>query len=268
MKYLPILAILTVFLFSCKSYLEYTSGTKELNYSFPIEKTKRYANLEKALKSPDDVIFLDISSNSFSNPNEGFKKLNESLPKFKNLKKLTLTCYGIENSNFPKNIFNCHHLEFLVISGFRQLNHNHLSQLSDLKNIVFLSLGNCNLKSIPDQVLQLKSLEGLDLGLNNIASIPAEIGQLKNLRTIDLTNNCLKTFPMNLAECTKLEWIDVNNAEGSDKEALDRLGYCMNEIDNIQNLDKFNSLKELSLFQTMNADDINKLKVTYPHIKF
>lgn len=264
MKQIILSMIIAIFCISCKSYMEYTAGTKELNYSFSKAKAKRYSSLEKALKAPDKVVFLDISLGS----NSAAKQLNDNLTKFKNLKKLTINCYGVSNSNFPQNIFKCSNLEFLVIFGFENLDHQNLKELNKLDKLVFLSLTNCNLKFIPKYVYQLNKLEGLDLTLNNISSIPNEIGSLKTLRTIDLTNNCLTRFPMNLSNCSKLEWIDVNNAEGDNKAAMERLGFCINQINKIEDLNSFASLKEVSVFRSVNTYEISRLKKAYPNIKF
>lgn len=253
-------------MYSCKSYLEYTEGTSELNYSFN-SKIKRYGNLEKALKKPESVIFLDINLSAEKNLKMILKTLNLNIEKFKSLKKLTILSNGIDLNYFPENIFNCKKLEFLVLQRFKNLKPSVINSISKLEHMVFLGLPASNIKKIPNSILTLKKLEGLDLSTNGISEIPKEISNLDNLKIIDLTNNCLTSFPSELSNCYKLEYLDVNNAEGKDTEQLTKLGCCYNTMTNFDSLSEFKKLKSLSLFMVISNEERQKLKLKYPNIK-
>ena len=262
-----ILFISTLFLLfhSCKTYLEYTEGTSELNYSFN-SKIKRHGNIEKALKKAESVIFLDINLSTEKNPKMVLKTLNSNIEKFKSLKKLTILSNGIDLDYFPENIFNCKKLEFLVLQRFKNLKPAVINSISKLENLVFLGLPASNIKEIPNSVLKLKQLEGLDLATNGISEIPKEISNLENIKTIDLTNNCLTSFPSELSSCNKLEHLDLNNAEGKDTKQLIKLGCCYNKMTNFDSLSEFKKLKSLSLFMVISNEEKQRLKVHYPTI--
>lgn len=262
-----LILVLTLF-FSCsKSYLEYTLGIKELNYSFD-ENIKRYSNLERALKTPLTVRFLDINLKKTKNPDETLKKLNKNIEQLVNLKKLTITSNRNEINYFPENIFNCNSLEFLVFQEFKNFNPVYLDSLPKLNKLVFLALNASDIKTIPNSVLELNKLEGLDLTANGITTIPKEIKKLKSLKTLDLTNNCFSEFPSELKGCESLEILDLNNAEGMDADQLKFLGCCHNTMSNFDSLSELKKIKTVSLFMVITNEEKKRLQKDYPNIEF
>lgn len=247
---------------SCKSYMEYTSGTQELSYSFDNKKLKRFSNLELALEQPLDVEFLDLHTDA------EIKLLDQHIAKFLNLKKLVLFC-SVSNTYFPSNIYECSSIEFLVLSGFISVDKACFNGLKKLNRLVFLGIQYSGLQELPQEIFTMKTIEGMDFTLNLLKYVPAEIAQLKNLRTIDLTNNCLTEFPWSLIRNEKIEWIDVNNAEGivDNSEAWIARGVCSNNITYFGRLGEFKTLKELSIFKLISQGEISDLNKKYPQIK-
>lgn len=263
-----ILVVILSQLTGCKSYLEYTHGTGDLSYSFNNKRLKRFSDLDKALEKPEEVIYLDWSLSNIDTPSIALERLNQTLPKFTNLKKLVISGSESCRRNFPDQVFQQTQLEFLVIQFFPGLKPDDLLPLKNLTNLKFLSLQFCQLDYIPASVYGLPALEGLDMGGNNLSSIP-EIEGLNELITLDLTNNCFKEFPQNLSACKKLKYLDINNAEGVNLQRLQAHGMCANIFHRLDGLDKFESLERISLFSVpVSSNHIEELQQKYPHIKF
>lgn len=251
---------------SCKSYMEYSMGTKELSYSFD-KRLKRFDDLEEALKNVDNVFYLDIDVSYSDSSDRTLKKLNDQIHQFTNLKKLTISGKGGVHNFFPRNIFKQTSIEFLAISNFNKLQLSDLSEIRNLRELKFLALSYCCLTSLPPSLFSLNQLEGLDLTLNKLSDLPEEFVQLKNIRTVDLTNNCLKNIPESLLSCERLEWLDLNNAEGTEDNELDVMHNCYNECHNIETISKFKSLRGLSLFKVFDKITIKELDAKHPSIK-
>ncbi len=249
------------FMISCKSYMEYTAGIKELNYSFDNKNVKRYSSLKSALKVPANVSFLDISIANDKESEKTIQDINSNILKFPNLKKLTIL--GNHTSALPLNILKISSLEFLAINSFN-LDKN--IRIDSLKNLKFISLGDCNLKELPESILNLTSLQGIDITANEISFIPLSISKLIDLRTIDLTNNNFTEIPNSLNKCINLQYIDLNNAEGTDIVKLKSYNIGVNNIKTVTDLNEFKNLK--GLYLTWAYSDIESLKLKYPNIKF
>jgi len=260
MKVLKFLSVF-VLLISCKSYMEYTAGIKEIDYSFDNLTVRRFHDLDVALSYPEKVIFLDISFSSAKDPQLVFSRLNSNIEKFTHLKKLTLE--GNDVYPVPENIFRMHSLEFLTLSSFKDS--SAMARLNELQNLRFLGLDFCGLNSVPPSVLQLNKLQGLDLTGNEISYLPEGIADLSELVTIDLTNNLFTEIPSVLTRSPKLKYLDLNNAEGTDREKLRSYHVGVNKINYVRDLKEFRSLKELYVTDAYNGmDSLNK---QYAHVK-
>ena len=265
LRHLPmkirILSFLMLLLSSCKTYLEFTEGIKELDYSFENNKVKRYHTLKTALANADKVVFLDISFTSEKDPGKLVQELNANILKFPNLKKLTLL--GDHKSGLPENILKLGSLEFLAINSITIDPNTDFSRLEKLR---FLCLGDCRLEKIPASVLRLTNLQGIDLTGNEIHSIPEEASTFYDLRTIDLSNNNFSEIPEALKKCTHLKYMDFINSEGLDKEKLKTFHIGVNEIKTIGDLNEFRNLQGLSLVWAYPREDIASLRLKYPHL--
>lgn len=252
---------LFILLFSCKSYMEYTAGIKEIDYSFDNASVKRFSNLESAMKHPERVVFLDISFATAKDPRSLFKRLNDNINQFVQLKKLTLE--GNDTLPIPGAIFNMPKLEFLTLTSFKDT--SGLSALTNFYNLRFLGLDFCGLKQVPAPVMKLKNLQGLDLTGNEISALPPQFADLSNLITVDFSNNMFTEIPQSLKYNNKLKYLDFNNAEGIEKDKLSVYRVGVNEIKRIPDLAEFKSLKEL--YVTYAYSDVDSLNKHYAHVR-
>lgn len=257
LTFLPIVLLLV----ACKSYMEYTAGIKELDYSFDNTTLRRFYDMETAIRHPEKVVFLDVSFATTPDPGKLYKDLNENLLRFPNLKKLTLD--GNDKYPVPEPVFQLTQLEFLALSSFK----DSLSwtKLDALQNLRFLSLDFCGLKTVPPAVLSLKKLQGLDLTGNEIAHLPEETSGLTELITLDLTNNSFTEIPLALKNNPKLKYIDLNNAEGTNRGELRSYQVGVNKIRTVPDLTLFPSLKEL--YVTYAYEELDSLSRQYANVK-
>ncbi|XP_042004316.1 LRR repeats and ubiquitin-like domain-containing protein At2g30105 [Salvia splendens] len=83
-------------------------------------------------------------------------------------------------------------------------------ELASLKHLIFLSLNQNNLTSIPSALGALTTLKHLDITNNKLVCIPTELGLLTSLEVLKLKNNRLKTIPMSIGDCVSLVDIDLS----------------------------------------------------------
>lgn len=74
-----------------------------------------------------------------------------------------------------------------------------------LKALKELNLSNCDLKTLPQELVCLQRLEELVLGYNNFKEFPNALCGLINLKSLNLANCGLKTLPDTLEVLQKLE---------------------------------------------------------------
>lgn len=73
------------------------------------------------------------------------------------------------------------------------------SNISNLQELMQLSLDDNKLTSLPDVILELRKLEILDLSYNRLTSLP-ELGLLKELRLLKIDHNKITSLPTSLLE--------------------------------------------------------------------
>jgi len=150
MRLLQIITSVTLLLF-----LNSFSIKTDQNEDYSKNKYKVYKNLDKALKKPEKVFSLDLSSQKIT-------ELNPEITKLKNLKILRL--HDNPLNKIPDLIFQLTRLEGLF-------------------------MGHCSISEIPKGIANLKRLQVLWLSDNKITSIPTEIGELGELQKLFLLNN-------------------------------------------------------------------------------
>lgn len=99
----------------------------------------------------------------------------------------SLSCmYNPNIKSFPETVLNNARLEYLLLDGTKI---NKLpSNLSDkLKRLKQLSLSNCGLTEIPENLFELQRLKQIDLSNNRISVIP-KLGSLPQLEFVNLEN--------------------------------------------------------------------------------
>lgn len=243
---------------------DYSSLGKNINYSDIYRKAKRFQNIDKALLTPDQVFYIDLT---VEKDGLNYQKFVENHAKFKNLRKLIIDnrWYQIDLKSVPDlSVFK--DLEFLQVFNLSNLN---LDKLSGLTNLKYLDLDACELKSIPPSIINLKQLECLILSLNYLSSLPDNIGEMTSLKEIDLTNNCFVEIPKQIGQIKELLFLDINNAETAG-QFINGNFFCKNTLTIYPTiLSECKKLKKVHLYKVnINKATKDKLKAEFKNIKF
>lgn len=107
-------------------------------------------------------------------------------------------------------------------------------------HVISLKLNNCELNSVPENIIKLHSLTELDLSFNNITSLPNDIGNLTSLTKLNLSNNKLKSIPDSIGNLI----------------SLTNLNLSRNHLTSIP--DSFSNLKTLSILN-LNVNRLNQI---------
>ena len=110
-------------------------------------------------------------------------------------------------TQIPKNLETLKSLRYFSFSG------NPLSdwgEIVKLKNLRNLTLTDCGLTSIPEEIGQLTLLEELNLDSNRITQLPEALAQLKNLKVLRLNGNPLIQLPSFIGQLKHLEVLDLS----------------------------------------------------------
>ena len=185
-KLVLILFLLSVVvLFAISLYRNLNVGKSDVSFEEEektlCEKEGRYYELQKALREPEKVCFLQLANQS---------ELPPQIGTLKNLRELHVTATNHVN-NIP-------------------------SQIGELRNLAVLDLMfNENLEEIPKEVYRLKNLEKLLLTNNKLRELPSGISGLKKLKVLRLDNNHLKCLPSDIVELYNLKDLRLggNNLE-------------------------------------------------------
>ena len=113
--------------------------------TWDLQNIKTFGSMEEALKTPEEVIKLQLS---------GLSQIPAEITQFTNLQSL-----HVENN----------HINELP------------AEIGQLKNLQELNLSGNYLQSLPAEIGELTILKQLDLSLNPLKDLPAEIGNLKQL---------------------------------------------------------------------------------------
>nr|NQU92115.1 leucine-rich repeat domain-containing protein [Bacteroidota bacterium] len=120
-----------------------------------VGKYKRYKNLEKAIKNPESVLYLDLSNQELDHvPQEVWSLIN------------------LEKINLSHNNLRTFPIDFCKLSKLKMINLNHNK-----------------IDSIDGCITKLQSLEILWLKANLLSSVPYEMTTLKNLKFLYLVEN-------------------------------------------------------------------------------
>ncbi|KAJ4723744.1 Disease resistance protein (TIR-NBS-LRR class) family [Melia azedarach] len=172
------------------------------------------------------------------------KSLSTNICKLKSLSRLQITfCSNFER--FPEIMEQMESLEFLdlqgtkikelpssieLLSGLKHLNCRELGSLppySGLSAFRWLTLRECDIREIPQDIGCLSSLEMLDLSANDFEILPPSIKQLSRLQILDLRDcNMLRSLPA-MPPC--LRYLDAQNCKRL--ESLPDLPECPEILD-------------------------------------
>ncbi len=190
---------------------------------------KLYKNLSTALKEREQVEALKISLKEKTFPTEIFD--------FPNLRELYLE--GATES-FPDQIMGWKNLKTVSIKwenfkgSLSQL--FSLPQLENLKVIEtplktlllplgkasaplkFLTLKNCGIEKLPEELSMLTQLSELTLPNNSLSELPRSFFELQNLKRLNLDQNEFSIFPDAFKKMPKLTHLSIDGNKFSEEE--------------------------------------------------
>ncbi len=258
--------LIIIILFLTKNIFsqDYSSLGKKINYSETYRKAKKIQNIDNALVSPDQVLYLDLIVDKVGS---NYNKFIDNYSKFRNLRKLIIDnrYYQIDLQSIPDiSVFK--DLEFFQVLDLPNLN---FEKLGDFTNLKYLELAGCELKSFPSSIINLKKLECLNLSINYLSSLPENIGEMPNLKEIDLTNNCFIEIPRQIGLVKELLYFDINNAEYVGQFINGKL-FCKNTLTIYPSiLSECKKLKRVELYKVdVDKETKDKLKEEFQNIKF
>jgi leucine-rich repeat protein SHOC2 len=190
---------------------------------------KLYKNLKSALKDRQEVHALKLTLQDEDFP---FEILD-----FPNLLELYLdgSC-----KNFPQNLHGLKELKILSLkwssfSGDLSLIF-HLPNLENIKIIETpmtflrlplghsvapvksLTIKNCGLLTLPEEISILSELNELNLSGNELKSLPFSIVELKKLKRMNLDQNNISVFPDHIRRNTSLSHLSIDQNQFSEEE--------------------------------------------------
>jgi len=174
---------------------------KELDIS---HQTWRMKTLSTEITQLTNLERLNISSNWYKSLPVGFKNL-------KKLKHLNLNqiINHIKNASL--------HLEYLGQLKLESLHLQYaknpasiLDLLSYPNHIKELDLSFCDLKKLPESLLQCTQIRKLDLSYNKLTDLPQDIVGFAQLETLDISNNSFEKFPSALGSLARLKVLDCS----------------------------------------------------------
>lgn len=156
-------------------------GVSKMNAQHPLldsltlDTLTAFTSIEEAMKHPDEVIKLELRKS----------KLKE----------------------FPKEIFNFHHLQYLDLSknNIKEIP----ARIGELTDLQYLALSKNDLETIPGEIGSLAHLYYLNLNQNNLESLPVQIGNLATLKNLDLWSNNISKFPEEIKNMHALKVLDL-----------------------------------------------------------
>jgi Leucine-rich repeat (LRR) protein len=81
-----------------------------------------------------------------------------------------------------------------------------------------LTIKDCGLKSLPEEISMLWQLTEMNLSGNNLSKIPFSFIDLRNLRRLNLDGNQFSVFPDNIKKIPSLSHLSIDNNQFSEEE--------------------------------------------------
>ncbi|KAH9726919.1 ADP-ribosyl cyclase/cyclic ADP-ribose hydrolase [Citrus sinensis] len=214
-----------------------------------------------------EVLFVDDCS-----------KLDKLPDNIGNLESLEyISAAGSAISQLPSSVADSNALRILDFSRCKGLVSLPRSLLLGLSSLGLLSIIDCAVMEIPQEIACLSSLTGLHLSGNNFESLPASIKQLSQLSSLDLKNcKMLQSLPELLLCLTSLDLTDCKMLQSLPAlplcleslaltgcnmlRSIPELPLCLKYL-NLEDCNMLRSLPELSLcLQSLNARNCNRLQ--------
>jgi Leucine-rich repeat (LRR) protein len=193
-----------------------------------------YKNLKNALKSSQNVRALKLKLTDKFLPQElqMFPELEELYIDLPELEELPSDLSGWQQLvalqiTAPKlkgglsSLFNLPKLQNLKV-----LNTNLEPLLLPLGNpiapLIFLTLKNTKLQSLPEEFGNLNTLKEISLTQNLLSSLPQSFRRLTELKRLNMDQNVFKSFPESIAQMPNLHHLSIDN-NLFDQEEKDRI---------------------------------------------
>ncbi|MCZ4408271.1 leucine-rich repeat domain-containing protein [Cryomorphaceae bacterium 1068] len=166
--------------------------------------TATFTSIEEALKTPNQVIRLDLSDQEidfslkslreFKNMeflslrNDHLEQLPIEILELEQLRVLDLS--GNDFTELPEEFFKLKNLEELYLNDEKRLNFTQsIDVLSKLPNLKILHLENDHISEFPENIFKLEKLENLYLNDNDLHEIPQSIQKMNQLKYLDIQRN-------------------------------------------------------------------------------
>lgn len=112
-------------------------------------------------------------------------------------------------NQIPSSIYSSK-LEKLYIYNIYNLDTNYLNSIiGNNPLLTSLTISNCNLKSIPNNIFKLESLRLLNLSENKLNSLEYDFSKMKTLQTLFLDNNYISEFNYKLFELPEISQVNL-----------------------------------------------------------
>lgn len=119
-------------------------------------------------------------------------------------------------------------------------------------NLINVTIKNCNLKTVPKNILKITKLKNLDLSNNNISNLDKDLNKLTQLTSLTIRNNQIKSFD-NITKLTKLKKLDLSGNYLSKINVLhkysnlEKLNLSYNALNSIADLSGLTKLNDINL---------------------
>jgi len=165
-----------------------------------------FKNFKSALKNPKLVHSMKLESKELLFPDE--------MQTLIYLQELHIKSEKVENYVV---VFK---LPLLKICKFIQTPLNNLSlPLGHISSpLKFLTLKDCKLSTLPEEIGMFSELEELNLSGNTLSELPYSMRDLKNLRRLNLDSNNFVNFPDLIKNLPRLHHLSIDNNNFSDEE--------------------------------------------------
>jgi Leucine-rich repeat (LRR) protein len=172
------------------------------------QQTHNFFSIEKALKSPEHVFYLDLS-------NQGLTSLPAELSSLENL--ISLNLAGNDIKFLPSEMTALRNLTYVDLSGNRSIETDRtIKHLALHANIEELNLSNCNIMYLPASVGGLKKIISLDVSNNQLVHLPNELDQLTALESMNVSDNALQSLGWYASHWLKLKELNLSGNEELD----------------------------------------------------
>ncbi|KAM3309377.1 LRR repeats and ubiquitin-like domain-containing protein isoform X1 [Capsicum chacoense] len=114
--------------------------------------------------------------------------------------------------HLPSSINSLSSLQKLILNG-NEIMDNSLSweELASLKSLMFISLNQNHIATLPCEIGTLTSLRQLHIAHNYLTDLPSEIGQLTGLEVLKVNNNRIHSIPESIGGCASLIEVDLSS---------------------------------------------------------